>query len=78
MLAISRQGDPTCPLVLSEFDNKKLYKGSSNFFSQIENFFAPDDSETSEPEESTSKKFFENSNFLLLKNRLLYFSVIFL
>ena len=32
--------DSTCPLVLSDFDYEKLYKGSSNFFSQIENFFA--------------------------------------
>ena len=37
-------------------------------FLQIENFLPPDDSETSEPEQSTGKKT-ENSNFLLLEKK---------
>ena len=50
-----------------------IYQWDRHFFLQIENFLPPDDSETSDPEESTGKKILENSNFLLLKNRLLYF-----
>ena len=45
-----------------------IYQWDRHFFLQIENFLPPDDSETSDPEESTGKNFFENSNFLLLKN----------
>ena len=43
------------------------------FFRKSKIFLPPNFFETSEPEESTGKIFFENSYFLLLKNRLLYF-----